>query len=487
VGFDRHPGANAAVPAPAAGLAAAVMRGGALLLGRQMLGAVLAFLGMLALARLLGPEQNGIYFTAFGIVFFVQNAAKLGLDVFLLRVPDPVDTRMLDQVFLLLCGLGVTACALVAAASPAIADALHMPDLEGPMLAMSATIPAMHLYRVPLAKLERELAFGRIGIAELAAQALFFGIAIAAAFRGLGPYAPVLGWWAQQIALLVAFFSLAGYRPAFHWSSAIAREALAHGSLVTGSVLIQSLRSLIVPIVIGGAQGPAAVGIVALATRLIENLSMARTVIARIAVPVLGKLSHDRSRLVATLCLGIEVQTLAVAGPILIFSLAAGFLIPLLFGPGWEEAARMVTLLAPSAIAAAVFSLFTQLLMTEARPRGLVLAQAAATSLAWIAAAIAVPRLGVTGFAFAELAAALAWIVPARLVRRRLGPVSYDPAGLWAGAASLAALSPVVGWWLLLPLPALALNPATRRAFRRAAAALSGSAPGSSDGREATG
>ena len=147
----------------------------------------------------------------------------------------------------------------------------------------------------------------------------------------------------------------------------------------------------------------------------------------------------------------------------------------------------MVTLLAPSAIVAAVFSPLTQLLMTEARPRGLILAQAAATSLAWIAAAIAVPRLGVTGYAVCELAAALAWIVPARLVRRRFGPVGYDPAGLWAGAASLAALSPIVGWWLLLPLPALALHPATRRTFRRVAGALSGSAPGSSDGRAATG
>jgi PST family polysaccharide transporter len=485
--FDRSTAPAGPVPAPAAALAAGVRRGGAMLLGRQMLGAVLGFLGMLALARLLGPEQNGLYFTAFGIVFFVQNVAKLGLDVFILRAPEPVGKRTLDQVFLLLCGLGAAAGALVAAASPFVAGALHMPDLGGPMLAMSATIPAMHLYRVPLAKLERGLAFGRIGMAELAAQALFFAVAIAAAFAGCGPYAPVLGWWAQQIALLVAFFALAGYRPAFHWSGEVAREALAHGSLVTGSVLIQSLRALIVPIVVGGTSGAAAVGIIALATRLIENLSMARTVIARIAVPVLAGLVHDSSRLMPTLRLGIEVQTLAVAGPVLAFSLAGGLLVPLLFGPAWGEAARVLTLLAPSAIAAAAFSLLTQLLLTEARPRGLVLAQAAATSLAWIAAAIAVPRLGVTGYALAEMAAALAWIVPARLVRRRFGPVGYDPAALWAGTAGLAALSPVVGWWLLLPLPALALHPATRGAFRRVAAALTGSAPGSSGGRAATG
>ena len=61
---------------PGDDLAARVLRGGTLLLVRQLLGAVLAFAGMLALARLLGPAQSGLYFTAFGIVFFAQNITK---------------------------------------------------------------------------------------------------------------------------------------------------------------------------------------------------------------------------------------------------------------------------------------------------------------------------------------------------------------------------------------------------------------------------
>src|SRR4051795_418679 len=100
--FDRQDGYAAQGP----DLTLAVARGAALLLGRQVLGAGLAFFGMLALARLLGPAENGIYFTAFGIVFFVQNVARLGLDVFLVRVAGPVGAPQLDQIFLLLCGLG---------------------------------------------------------------------------------------------------------------------------------------------------------------------------------------------------------------------------------------------------------------------------------------------------------------------------------------------------------------------------------------------
>ena len=66
-------------------------------------------------------------------------------------------------------------------------------------------------------------------MAELAAQALFFAVAIPAAIAGWGAFAPVAGWWMQQTALLVAAYALAGYRPGFHWDRVMAREALAYG------------------------------------------------------------------------------------------------------------------------------------------------------------------------------------------------------------------------------------------------------------------
>ena len=85
------------------------------------------------------------------------------------------------------------------------------------------------------------------------------------------------------------------------------------------------------------------------------------------------------------------------------------------------------------------------------------------------------------------MAAAAAWLVPAAVVRRCFGPVRYSPALLWAAAASLAALAPVAGWWLLAPLPALGSPAAHPRAVRAAIGVLSGSGSGSSGGRAATG
>ena len=138
-------------------------------------------------------------------------------------------------------------------------------------------------------------------------------------------------------------------------------------------------------------------------------------------------------------------------------------MVPWLFGAEWSDAARLVTLLSPPMILAGVFGLHNLLLMTLSRPRGLILCQLVATALAWSAAALLIPRIGAQGYAYAEIAAAAAWLLPAILVHRRFGRVSYDPALLWAGAASLAALAPLAGWWLVLAVPALALHRQTRR------------------------
>ena len=150
-----------------------------------------------------------------------------------------------------------------------------------------------------------------------------------------------------------------------------------------------------------------------------------------------------------------------------LFSLVAAPVVPWLFGAEWSDAARLVTLLSPPMILAGVFGLHNLLLMTLSRPRGLILCQLVATALAWSAAALLIPRIGAHGYAYAEIAAAAAWLLPAILVDRRFGRVSYDPALLWAGAASLAALAPLAGWWLVLAVPALALHRQTRRQHRR--------------------
>ena len=251
--------------------------------------------------------------------------------------------------------------------------------------------------------------------------------------------------------------------------------------------LLQSLRSLIVPIVIGGTLGPAAVGIVSLAVRLVENLSMGRTVIARIAVPLLARLVCDRPRLLATMQLGIEVQTAGRRG--------SGRAVFARCRPTRPVALRLwmgrdSTDRHPSRT---VGNRGGDFLAEQPAPddRGETARVARRPSrrdlLAWITAAVAIPRFGIAGFACAELAAAAAWLIPARMVQRSFGAVSYSPALVWAGAASLAALAPLAGWWLLLPLPALALHRATRQAVRAAMKAVSGSASGSSDGRAATG
>ena len=123
-----------------------------------------------------------------------------------------------------------------------------------------------------------------------------------------------------------------------------------------------------------------------------------------------------------------------------------------------------------------VFGLHELLLMTLRRPHALIIAQAAATALAWTAAALLIPRFGIAGYAFAEIAAAAAWLVPAVPVHRHFGDVRYVPALLWAAAAeprrARAAHRLVAGPRPPGPRPAPPDPPAPRRHRGQARARL---------------
>ena len=229
------------------------LRGGSVLLVRQVLGAALAFAGMLALARLLGPAENGLYFTAFGIVFFVQNLAKLGLDTFLVRLPGPLDEATLDQIFVLLAVLGPPR------PSPRRGQrrrrpALAMPDLQGPSRPRRLDPADAPLPR-PLSRLERDLAFGASASSSSRPRRCSSPSRSPRPCR-VGRLRPRRRMVRPAGALLAACFAASGYRPGFALAPRAAREALAYGCSHHRPILIQSLRPLIVPLLVGGTQGP---------------------------------------------------------------------------------------------------------------------------------------------------------------------------------------------------------------------------------------
>jgi len=87
----------------------------------------------------------------------------------------------------------------------------------------------VNLQQVPLSLLERELNYNSIGLIEIIGQLGFFAVALGVAVVNPTAWAPVFGWWAQQVVLLLGYWSRAGYRPRLVWQRDIVREMLGFG------------------------------------------------------------------------------------------------------------------------------------------------------------------------------------------------------------------------------------------------------------------
>jgi O-antigen/teichoic acid export membrane protein len=462
-------------PPPPIPLRTAVVQGGMRLLARQGAGLVLSIASVLVMTRAIGPTNYGVYSAAFGVMFFAQATGEMSLDLYLVRHPGELSRAVCDQVFTLLVISAVGTTAVLLILTPEVARLIPLPDIEPIAFALFASIPLVHLQQVHLSRLERDLDYTSVGAVELIAQLAFVAIALPLAFVYRDAWAPVAGWWLQQIVLLGGFWMRDPYRPRMTWHWELAAEALKYGAVTNSSNFVYSLRNLVVPVLGSRILGPGGVGYVSLALRIGQQLGFLQAVIQRISIAVLGKIATDRERFRRVLTQASELQVLCVGVPIAGFSLFSATLIPLIFGQAWRPVAELIPRLAPAYIALAMFAPLIAALSLARRPWALVATQATSAALLWLGALVLLPRFGVNGYGYAELFATGSWLVADWLLGRQQMRPDYSVLIIWGFALSAAALAPITSWWLVCAAPLAFASPMSRReiktliAFARAA------------------
>ncbi|MEL7316031.1 MAG: oligosaccharide flippase family protein [Cyanobacteria bacterium J06559_3] len=86
---------------------------------RQLLSTGLSLIGVIVLARLLGPENYGMVVVTVGVFFFIAGFSSLGLNAYLVRQPELPENGV-EQILAFYNTAGVLFCGLVWLISPAI-------------------------------------------------------------------------------------------------------------------------------------------------------------------------------------------------------------------------------------------------------------------------------------------------------------------------------------------------------------------------------
>jgi O-antigen/teichoic acid export membrane protein len=443
-----------------------VLQGSLYLVMREGFGMVLSIATMLLITRSIGPEQYGIFAASYGIAVFLQNFGHLGIGIYLVRQEETETgetVKLFHQAFTLFLILGIVMITIAGLAAPAIEGWSRIRGMTPVLqLLLLFSMPAL-LSQVPMAKLERDLQFKRVAWVELLGQLLYFIVALALAMNHAGAWAPAIAWCAQQFQSWILLSFCARYVPKLTWDSKIIQDMLAYSVGISASSWVWYLQSLIAPLVVGRFAGEAAVGYVALATRLVDVLSFAKNATYRISISALAKVQGDADRLRRAVTEGMGLQVLAL-GPLLVAGSWLGpLLLPMAFGPEWTPVMTVYPFIALSYLSNALFNLHSSVLYVLKKPWDVTVFHAAYVAVYAALALLLVPQFQYVGYGIAAACAIVTyWIIHLALVRA-IGSPNYRLALVWWAGFGVALFQATLGWWVAIGLLGVLLLPQTRQ------------------------
>ena len=433
-----------------------VIRGSAYLSFRLAAGAVIGIVGISLLTRFIGPANYGMFTAAHAVLVYLATLTECGIGVYLIRLErdSPDESHQALTLLLLFSIVGVL---LAVAAAPLLARYYDVAEVRTAVLVLGLGLPLVHIVKVPMARLERNLDYRRVAVIELVGNLVYYVVALPLAYRGAGIGAPLAGWWAQQLTQFVQVYCT-GYRPRLIWRPALIKRMLSFGVPYSGSQLILAVRDLVNPLVVGRILGPAGVGYVALALRIVQQLGFVGTATSRISVAAFARVGDDPARLARAITEGMFLQIIAIGPLLCAFSLLAPFAITFAFGPTWLPVLLIFPWLAVAAMIDSMFQLQSSALTVFGMNYKQALAQLVRLALLVVFATFFVSRMGGSGYGLAALASLPLFCLLVHIwVRARTAPIYYGRATVWLVAFSLPLFADRLGnvVWLSLLAPLL--------------------------------
>jgi O-antigen/teichoic acid export membrane protein len=298
------------------------------------------------IARIVGPAELGIGAAAVAPhVLLWVGVNALFADALVQQEHMKADTA--ESAFWASCAVGC----LALVAQIGMGWLLCAAFADARLLAMSAllalALPLVGAAGAVQGLLTRNRAYRVLAGRAIVGQGLGTLTGILAALAGAGAWALVLQQLVVSAGGALALLLGAGWRPGLVWHWPTVRALLRIGLPLTASTLVQHGRYRLFALLIGGTAGPAALGQVHLAFRLVDAVrDLMLTALWRLMLPAMAERQHDRAALLRVVDRFLAVSGMVafpVCGALL---LGVAPLVRLLLGPIWGtagEAAQVLT------------------------------------------------------------------------------------------------------------------------------------------------
>jgi PST family polysaccharide transporter len=393
----------------------------------------------IVLARILAPEQFGVYAVALTVQSILITVADLGLSADLIRSDDP--DRIAPTVATLGLASGSVIAAVTIASSSSLALLLGSPAAAPAIAILAVTLILSGATVVPFGYLQRrfqqrEMFF--VGVADFIVSTTVTLVLVALGFGVIGL---ALGRVAAQLVSSAMQFVFARVKPKYSIDRTVVGRVLAFGLPIAGANLLSWALLNVDNVVLARVTGATLLGYYVLAFNISGwPMSALSQVVRSISLPYFSRAPSGSHQLAG-------LTAIAWAGALPVGAVLAALSSPLIevvYGVRWLPAAPVLAALGLYGSLRVVFDIFAGYLYARGRSRPVLWVQIIWLVSLTVGMIFATRMYGIMGAAWVHLVVAIVVILPAYAVALRSSGVRFSPflrSAWWPTVATIPSVA----------------------------------------------
>lgn len=411
------------------------------------------------LTRFLSPEDFGTVAAASAVLPFFYLLSDIGFSAYIVQA-ERTDRRMLSTGFWFSTGAGLLLAVGLVAAAPLFGLVFTSVEFVPVLQVLSLTVIFTALSSVPMALLRRAMRFRALAVQGAVAAVVAQVIAVAMTLSGSGVWALVGQALASQVVMALLAWSTAKWVPAFAFSWSEFVTMARFGSKVLGVEIVTMCRVSAEAAIVSATLGMAALGYLNIAQRLVQIVQdLTGAALVPVSTVAFARIRETSERLRSGYVRALRMTYAALSPPLTLVAVAAPLIIPILFGDGWDQSARVAQVLALAGLMVVGATLDHGLFYGTGKP-GRWFVYAVLIDALTVTVTAVTARWGLEAIAFGFLGVAIVatvsrWFLVARLLhsspRALAGPFGFLAAAVvsgggagWAVLQLSAGLHPIV-------------------------------------------
>ncbi|HEX6346013.1 lipopolysaccharide biosynthesis protein [Umezawaea sp.] len=395
------------------------------------------------LARLIAPEQFGVFAVALVVLNIVLSVSEMGVSAALVRTRGPID-EMAPTVTTLSIASGTLLAVICVVGAPWFSNAMGAPEATGVIQLMSLALVVAGASAVPGAMLQRDFRQDHKFAADTTGFVVGTAVVVVLALLGFGAWSLAWSRLATNVAAAVVMFALTKerYRPGF--DRAQARSLLAFGLPLAGSSLLVFGVMNVDYIVVGSVLGTVPLGYYLLAFNLSSwPVGAFSAPVRSVSLAAFSQVRDNPEQFQRTFGRALGLLALFTVPACVLLAALADPLIRVVYGERWAPAATALAMLVLLGAVRVALELGYDFLASAGRSRAILVIH-----VVWLGALVPLLLVGahldgIRGVAAAHVVVAVLVIVPAYLV-------AFRPYGVKARALGATLARPVLGGVLMI-------------------------------------